>query len=58
MSDKAHIWLATVFCCLSIFGISYGYVYFVNKFNRCLVEAVKIHKQYQVPFNQVVELCK
>lgn len=58
MSDKAHIWVATVVCCFSIFGITYGYVYFTKKAALCLVEAVKIHTQYQVPFDRVVELCK
>ena len=58
MSDKAQIWIGTIITCLCIFGIFYGYVYFINKFNWCLVEAVKIHTQYKVPYDQIVELCK
>ena len=58
MSDKAHIWVATIVCCLCIAGTGYGYVYFSNKFARCFLEAVKIHNEYRVPFDRVVELCK
>lgn len=58
MSERVHLWAYTIVTILCIFGIFYGYVHFVNKFNMCLVESVNIHVQYGVPLNRVSDLCR
>ena len=58
MSDRAYLWSCTIATIICVFVIFYGYVHFINKFNLCLVESVKIHVEYGVPLNRVSDLCR